>query len=56
MREISKLASIFAKIRETDLEDRATAALVLAGFNLQSNTSSLCKGFVDTPVLHRGAL
>jgi hypothetical protein len=37
------------------LEDRATAALVLAGLNLQGDTGSFGESFVHASVLHRGA-
>lgn len=38
------------------LENCTAAALVLAGLDLQSDTGGLCEGFIDTSVLHCGAL
>jgi hypothetical protein len=38
------------------LEDSAASALVLAVLDLQSDASGFSEGFVDTSVLHGGAL
>lgn len=37
-------------------KDRTAAALVFAGLNLKGNAGGLCECFVDTAILHGGAL